>query len=209
MSEKSTPLVSPEEQSNERQRLLLTICCAVAIILAATVIPIVSTAGLGRSPIGSLVPQANVSSPGQQGSGGTSAAGAGGPGGPGFGGGGGLNGTGSGGTGSDIGSKLGALNLGKLASDWWVTCRSERFVSVPITERRVTLYRPQFGSLVLAHWGVRYVHWWWLETERWSGTVPRSAATERHQGQAGSVSNNAEKARNVASHCLATDESEL
>ncbi|MFC4549796.1 transglutaminaseTgpA domain-containing protein, partial [Halorussus sp. GCM10023401] len=72
MSDKSTPLVSPEEQSRDRLRLLLTVCCALAILLAATLVPAVSTADLGRSPLGSLVPQPSVQPFGQSGDGGQS-----------------------------------------------------------------------------------------------------------------------------------------
>ncbi|WP_458206703.1 transglutaminase family protein [Haladaptatus sp. NG-SE-30] len=96
MSEKSPSLVSPEEQSRDRLRLLLTVCCALAIVIAATVVPAVETAGLGNSPIGSVVPQPNATPYGQQASGG----------GGGGGGGGSLSGSG----------QLGALNAGDRTS---------------------------------------------------------------------------------------------
>ena len=60
MPDKPSSLVPSDAQSRDRVRALFAVCCVVAVLLAATVVPAVSTAGLGDSPLGSLVPQPAV-----------------------------------------------------------------------------------------------------------------------------------------------------
>ncbi|WP_158058980.1 transglutaminaseTgpA domain-containing protein [Halorussus halophilus] len=78
MPDKPSSLVPSGEQSRDRLRALLAVCCVVAVLLAATVIPAVSTGGLGNSPLGSLVPQPAVDPFAQPGASGPGGGGAGG-----------------------------------------------------------------------------------------------------------------------------------
>ncbi|WP_276281864.1 transglutaminaseTgpA domain-containing protein [Halorussus caseinilyticus] len=95
MSEKPSPLVPDDEQSRDRLRAALVLCCVVAVLLAGTVVPAVSGAGLGGTPLGSVVPTPNVDPYGPADGGGGSA--------------------GGGGSGLATGG-LGALNPGQQAS---------------------------------------------------------------------------------------------
>ncbi|WP_276301176.1 transglutaminaseTgpA domain-containing protein [Halorussus lipolyticus] len=87
MSEKPSPLLPADEQSRDRLRAALAVFCVLAVVLAGTVVPAVSGAGLGRTPLGSVVPTPNVNV-------------------------GGMSGGGAGGSGGD----LGALNPGEETS---------------------------------------------------------------------------------------------
>ncbi|WP_137286814.1 transglutaminaseTgpA domain-containing protein [Halorussus salinisoli] len=70
MSEKSSPLLPDDEQTRDRLRAALALCCVLAVVLAGTVVPAVSGAGLGQTPLGSVVPQPNVNPYGPSGGGG-------------------------------------------------------------------------------------------------------------------------------------------
>ncbi|UPV73661.1 hypothetical protein M0R89_14075 [Halorussus limi] len=85
MSEKPSPLLPDDEQSRDRLRAALVACCVLAVVVAGTLVPAVSGAGLGATPLGSVVPQPSVNPYGLS--------------------------NGGGGTGS--GGGLGALNPGK------------------------------------------------------------------------------------------------
>jgi transglutaminase-like putative cysteine protease len=60
MSETPSPLLPDDEQTRDRLRAVLVVFCAVAIVLAGTVVPAISGAGLGETPLGSAVPQPGV-----------------------------------------------------------------------------------------------------------------------------------------------------
>jgi len=60
MTDTPPSLVPDDEQSRDRLRALLVVCCVAAVALAATVVPAVSSSGLGGSPLGSTVPQPGV-----------------------------------------------------------------------------------------------------------------------------------------------------
>ncbi|WP_128478142.1 transglutaminaseTgpA domain-containing protein [Halorussus pelagicus] len=76
MPTKPSPLLPDDEQSRDRLRAALAACCVLAVVLAGTLVPAVSGAGLGSSPIGSVVPQPNVDPYGlSEGSGGTGSGG--------------------------------------------------------------------------------------------------------------------------------------
>ncbi|WP_135805619.1 transglutaminaseTgpA domain-containing protein [Halorussus marinus] len=60
MTDTSPSLVPDDEQSRDRLRTLLVVCCVAAVALAAIVVPAVSSSGLGDSPLGSTVPQPNA-----------------------------------------------------------------------------------------------------------------------------------------------------
>ncbi|WP_162224648.1 transglutaminaseTgpA domain-containing protein [Halorussus amylolyticus] len=96
-------LVSDDDESSGRLRLFLALCCVAAVVLASTVLPALSSAGLGGSPLGSVVPQPGVDPYGPD----APAGGAGGAGSPG--------GAGDAGALSGAGG-LGALNPGDTAS---------------------------------------------------------------------------------------------
>jgi transglutaminase-like putative cysteine protease len=75
MPDKPSPLLPDDEQSRDRLRAALTLCCVLALVLAGTVIPAVSGAGLGQTPLGSAIPTPNVDVGGMNGGGGGSAGG--------------------------------------------------------------------------------------------------------------------------------------
>ncbi|WP_168215932.1 transglutaminaseTgpA domain-containing protein [Halorussus ruber] len=70
MSEKPSPLLPDDEQSRDRLRAALAVFCVLAVLLAGTVVPAVSGAGLGQTPLGSAVPTPNVDVGGMNGGGG-------------------------------------------------------------------------------------------------------------------------------------------
>ncbi|WP_135830442.1 transglutaminase domain-containing protein [Halorussus halobius] len=70
MSEKLPTLPSDGDSKRDRLRALLTIACVVAVVLAGSVVPAISEGGLGRTPVGSAVPQHDVNLYGDPGSGG-------------------------------------------------------------------------------------------------------------------------------------------
>ncbi|WP_135851278.1 transglutaminase domain-containing protein [Halorussus salinus] len=64
-------LLPDDEQSRDRLRAALVACCVLAVLLAGTLVPAVSGAGLGSSPLGSVLPQPGVNPyGGSQGTGG-------------------------------------------------------------------------------------------------------------------------------------------
>jgi transglutaminase-like putative cysteine protease len=70
MSDSPTPLLPDDEETRDRLRAALVLCCAVALVLAGTVVPALSAGGLGQSPLASVVPQPNAD-PYDQGGGGS------------------------------------------------------------------------------------------------------------------------------------------
>ncbi|NEU57082.1 transglutaminaseTgpA domain-containing protein [Halorussus sp. MSC15.2] len=75
MPDKPSPLLPDDEQSRDRLRAALALACALAVVLAGLVVPGVSGAGLGQTPLGSAVPQPGVNPYGQSGSGGLASGG--------------------------------------------------------------------------------------------------------------------------------------
>ncbi|MFC4450181.1 DUF3488 and transglutaminase-like domain-containing protein [Halorussus aquaticus] len=70
MPDKPSPLLPDDEQSRDRLRAALALACALAVVLAGLVVPGVSGAGLGQTPLGSAVPQPGINPYGQSGGGG-------------------------------------------------------------------------------------------------------------------------------------------
>jgi len=69
-------LLPDDEQSRDRLRAALVACCVLAVLLAGTLVPAVSGAGLGSTPLGSVLPQPNVNPYGpSQGNGGAGSGG--------------------------------------------------------------------------------------------------------------------------------------
>jgi transglutaminase-like putative cysteine protease len=75
MPDTPTPLVPDDEQTRDRLRAGLAVCCAIALVLAGTVVPALSAGGLGQSPLASVVPQPDANPFDQSGGGGGSAPG--------------------------------------------------------------------------------------------------------------------------------------
>ncbi|WP_435178247.1 transglutaminaseTgpA domain-containing protein [Halorussus sp. AFM4] len=75
MSEKPSPLLPDDEPSRDSLRAALALACALAVVLAGVVVPAVSGAGLGRTPLGSVVPQPSVNPYGGSGGGGSAGGG--------------------------------------------------------------------------------------------------------------------------------------
>ncbi|NHN58801.1 MULTISPECIES: transglutaminase domain-containing protein [Halorussus] len=76
MSEKPSALLPDDEPARDRLRAALALACALAVVVAGVVVPAVSGAGLGQTPLGSVVPQPGVDPyGGSGGSGGGSAGG--------------------------------------------------------------------------------------------------------------------------------------
>ncbi|UPV99711.1 transglutaminaseTgpA domain-containing protein [Halorussus gelatinilyticus] len=76
MSDEPAPLLPDDEQSRDRLRAALVACCVLAVVLAGTLVPAISGAGLGSTPLGSAVPQPGVNPYGaSQGSGGAGSGG--------------------------------------------------------------------------------------------------------------------------------------
>jgi transglutaminase-like putative cysteine protease len=75
MPDKPSPLLPDDEQSLDRLRAALTLCCVLAVVLAGTVVPAVPGSGLGRTPLGSAIPTPNVDVGDTSGGGGSGAGG--------------------------------------------------------------------------------------------------------------------------------------
>jgi transglutaminase-like putative cysteine protease len=76
MSESPTPLLPDDDQTRDRLRAALAVCCAIALVLAGTVVPAMSGGGTGQSPLASVMPHPDANPYEQPGAGGANAPGA-------------------------------------------------------------------------------------------------------------------------------------